>query len=440
MDAPKMTCLVQEKLTPRAIVAALDLHIVGQQDAKRAVANAYRYRLRRLRVSEDLRKEISPKNILMVGSTGVGKTEIARRLARLVSAPFIKVEATKFTEVGYVGKDVDSIIRDLVEDALIKVRTQAYEEVEYQANMHALNRVCMALKQRELSEQDDEALMRALEAGEYDELEVDIEVQAGAVGYEIVMPQGMEELSQHLQQLMQAVHSDRVVQRRMTVKKAIALLRDEESAKLLNEDELRQRAIQLTEEEGIVFIDEIDKVVRSDQYHGDVSREGVQRDLLPLLDGTVVNTKYGNVSTDHILFIASGAFMNSHPRDMLSELQGRLPISVTLHPLTQQDFERILKEPQNSLVKQYQALLATEGVEVVFHDDALVRIAELAAHLNSVQENIGARRLQALMEMLLDQLSFEAEQHEGQLVTIDRAYVDAHTSCDPVRDERHWIL
>lgn len=433
-------------MTPRAIVAELDKHVIGQADAKRAVANAIRNRMRRLQVPHPMKEEILPKNILMIGSTGIGKTEIARRLAVLTDSPFVKVEATKFTEVGYVGKDVDSIIRDLVEDAFIKERDKAYETVNKQAKKNVLSRVIDALKLKEDFEKiskelssDAQNIEEDLYNGLYDDVVIEIDVQ-GSLGFEVVVPHGMEEISNHIQQLMQTVQSERSVKRKMTVKKALEVLQEEESSKLLNEEDIKQSAVRMAEQQGIVFIDEIDKVVRSNQFHGDVSREGVQRDLLPLLDGSVVSTKFGNIKTDYILFIASGAFMNNQPSDMLSELQGRLPICVKLDSLHKEDFIRILLEPKNSLVKQYQSLMLTEGVDLNFNDDAIDRIAEISCYMNSNFENIGARRLQTVMEKLLDTLSFEAESYCGQSVVIDRHYVDKYIEEEYSGKNSDWIL
>lgn len=433
-------------LSPQEIVSELDKHVIGQNAAKRAVANAIRNRMRRLCVSDPMKQEILPKNILMIGSTGIGKTEIARRLAALTDSPFIKVEATKFTEIGYVGKDVESIIRDLVEDAFLKIRIKAIEEIEVLAKRNALPRILEALQLMDdfdeisdrLSSKTD-SLEEDVLRGLFDEVEIEIDVQ-GSMGFEIMVPHGMEEISQHMQQLMQAVQSDKSMKRKMPLKKAFEVLQDEESSKLLNEDDLKMRAVKLTEEQGIVFIDEIDKVVRSNQHHGDVSREGVQRDLLPLLDGTIVSTKYGNIKTDYILFIASGAFMNNQPSDMLSELQGRLPISVRLDSLSKDDFIKILSVPQNSLVKQYQALLLTEKVTLEFKDDALERIAEISCDMNERHENTGARRLQTILEKLLDTLSFEAEAFAGKTVVVDSQYVDEHVPKDVVNTDEDWIL
>jgi len=426
-------------LTPKEIVSALDKHVIGQPQAKRAVANAIRNRMRRLRVPLEMQREISPKNILMIGSTGIGKTEIARRLAMLIEAPFVKVEATKFTEVGYVGKDVDSIIRDLVEDALHKVRAKALVDVRVEADKRALERVETCLKQlASLDGIESQDIQARILAKEFDHVEIEFDVQS-SMGVEIMVPHGMEEVSHQLQNLFQSVQSERSVKRKMNVEHAMKFLQDEESHKLINEEDIKTAAVKLAGEQGIVFIDEIDKVVRSN-HHGDVSREGVQRDLLPLLDGTVVNTRYGNISTDFILFIAAGAFMNCQPTDMLSELQGRLPIQVKLQPLVREDFIKILRDPENSLIKQYQALLKTEAVDVVFTEDALDTLADFAVAMNAQGENIGARRLQTIMEMLMDDLSFTAEAHQDHEVVIDRAYVEKYVQMGEQSRDADWIL
>lgn len=434
-------------LTPKTIVLELDKYVIGQSEAKRSVANAIRNRMRRLQVELPMKLEISPKNILMIGSTGIGKTEIARRLALLTDSPFVKVEATKFTEVGYVGKDVDSIIRDLAENAFIKVRALAHKEVQLTAKKNLIPKIIEALQ---LMEGFDELLKERcphsnsiedeLLAGLFDDVEIEIDVQQGSLDFEVVVPHGMEEISQHMQQIMHAVQSDRSTKKKMLVKKAFELLQEEESEKLLNDEDLKVQAVRLAEEQGIVFIDEIDKIVGSRQLQGDVSREGVQRDLLPLLDGSTVSTKFGNVKTDYVLFIAAGAFMDNQPSDMLPELQGRLPICVKLNALTQEDLIRILREPENSLIKQYQALLKTEGVVLEFMDEAVERIAEISCDMNANHENIGARRLQTVMEKLLDALSFEAESYEGTSVVIDRSYVDKHVVFDPPANDNDWVL
>ena len=438
-----MENLFLKDMTPQEIVTELDKHVIGQAEAKRAVANAIRNRMRRLQVPEKMRKEISPKNILMIGSTGIGKTEIARRLAMLIEAPFVKVEATKFTEVGYVGKDVDTIVRDLVEDAFQKVRAKAFLAVKAEANRRATVRILgylSALDGITYKENSEEfsAFKEKLLNKAFDHVEIEFEAHS-PVGIEIMVPHGMEEVSQQLQNLFQTVHNDRSVKRKMVVEKALKFLQEEEAHKLINEEDIKSTALQLASEQGIVFIDEIDKVVRSN-HHGDVSREGVQRDLLPLLDGTVVNTRYGNVHTDFILFIASGAFMNSRPSDMMSELQGRLPIHVKLQPLVKDDFMKILQDPQNSLIKQYQALMLTEEVDVVFEQDAVESLADFAYAINTQSENIGARRLQTIMEMLMDDLSFTAEQYRGQRIVIDRAYVENKVRLGEVSRDTDWVL
>jgi ATP-dependent HslUV protease ATP-binding subunit HslU len=424
------------EMTPQAIVQELDKHIVGQAEAKRAVAIALRNRWRRMHVTDTLREEITPKNILMIGPTGVGKTEIARRLARLANAPFIKVEATKFTEVGYVGRDVESIIRDLV-DAAIKMTRQAEltkvrERAEKAAEERILN--CLLPQASNWSPDDDtpesvtrQKFRQKLRDGELDDKEIEIEVQASAVGVEIMAPPGMEEMSSQLQNLFQNMHSQRTRSRKLKIRDAAALLRDEEAAKMVNEDDIKLRAVAAVEQNGIVFLDEIDKICRRSDYSGpDVSREGVQRDLLPLVEGCTVSSKYGTVRTDHILFIASGAFHLSKPSDLIPEMQGRFPIRVELNALAVDDFVRILTEPDASLTEQYTALLATEGVALQFTPDGLARIAEISWEVNERNENIGARRLHTVLEKLLEDISFKATELHGQTVTIDGDYVDAH--------------
>jgi ATP-dependent HslUV protease ATP-binding subunit HslU len=417
----------------------LDKHIIGQDAAKRAVAIALRNRWRRLRVDPALRNEITPKNILMIGPTGVGKTEIARRLAKLADAPFLKVEATKFTEVGYVGRDVESIIRDLADAAIKMVREQEMAKVQDQAALAAEDRVLDVLlpePQRDPWETDAtpvhaesptrERFRRKLRDGELDDREIELEVSGATLGVEIMAPPGMEEMTSQLQSLFQNLGAGRKKRRKLRIKDALALLRDEEAAKRVNEEDLKLRAVELVEQQGIVFIDEIDKVASRSDYGGpDVSREGVQRDLLPLVEGCTVSTKQGMVRTDHILFIASGAFHLAKPSDLVPELQGRLPIRVELDALSSADFTRILTEPDASLTTQYQALLATEGVTLEFTPDGIARIAEIAWQVNERTENIGARRLHTVMERLLEDVSFSATDDTGR-VLIDAAYVDRH--------------
>ena len=428
------------QMTPREIVAELDRHIISQADAKRAVAIALRNRWRRMQVSEDLRNEITPKNILMIGPTGVGKTEIARRLAQLANAPFIKVEATKFTEVGYVGKDVESIIRDLVDMSVKMTREQAMERVRSLAEDAAWDRILDLLlpKPRSIGfanepqpeSQDDSAtrqkMRRKLLAGELDEREIEFEVNA-QLGVDIMTPPGMEEMASQLQGMFQNLGNQKTQKRKMKIGDAYAVLVEEEAAKLVNEEEIKQQALENAEQNGIVFVDELDKVAKRSEYQGaDVSREGVQRDLLPLVEGCTVSTRYGMIKTDHILFIASGAFHLSKPSDLIPELQGRLPIRVELRALNADDFQRILTEPRASLTQQYGALMETEGVQLTFTDDAVARIAEIAFKVNESTENIGARRLHTVMERLLDTLSYDAPDRSGDTIELDACYVDEH--------------
>ena len=420
-------------MTPREIVHELDKHIIGQQDAKRAVAIALRNRWRRMQVPADMRNEITPKNILMIGPTGVGKTEIARRLARLANAPFIKVEATKFTEVGYVGRDVESIIRDLVDVSIKLYREQALKSVTHRAMEAAEERILDALlppargTDNETGNSNTRQIFRKkLREGELDDKEVEIDLAATPVGVEIMAPPGMEDMTSQLQNMFSSLSSGKTRKSKLTVKQAFKQLQDEEAAKLINEEEIKTRAIEAAEQNGIVFIDEIDKVARRGQTSGaDVSREGVQRDLLPLIEGCTVTTKHGLIKTDHILFIASGAFHLSKPSDLIPELQGRLPIRVELTALTPDDFERILTEPRASLTEQQQALLATEGVDLQFTPDGIRRIAETAWEVNERTENIGARRLHTILERLLEDISFDAGNGQKS-VEVNAAYVESH--------------
>jgi len=434
------------EMTPREIVQELDKHIIGQNAAKRAVAIALRNRWRRQQVADaELRNEITPKNILMIGPTGVGKTEIARRLARLANAPFVKVEASKFTEVGYVGRDVDSIIRDLVDVAVKNTRMQEVEKVRPRAEDAAEERILDILlpPAREVgfavgdttgTRKADEGAARQrfrkmLREGELDDKEIEVEVSTAAMGVEIVAPPGMEEMTSQLQSMFQNMGGRRTRTRKVRVREAKKLLAEEEAARFINEDDLKLRAVQRAEQHGIVFIDEIDKIAgRSETQGPDVSREGVQRDLLPLVEGSTVTTKYGMVKTDHILFIASGAFHLAKPSDLIPELQGRLPIRVELDGLGVEDFVRILTEPDASLTEQYAALLSTEGVKLSFTADGVRRLAEVAWQVNEKTENIGARRLHTVMERLLEQISFEAADRSGDEVNVDATYVDQHLS------------
>ena len=440
------------EMTPREIVQELDKHIIGQAAAKRAVAIALRNRWRRMQVADEgLRNEITPKNILMIGPTGVGKTEIARRLARLADAPFIKVEATKFTEVGYVGRDVDSIVRDLADVAVKMTRTREMEKVRARAENAAEDRVLDILlpPAREVGFGAPSAEGRAgadggparqrfrkkLREGELDEQEIEVELSQPAMGVEIFAPPGMEEMTSQLQSMFQNLGGRRPRPRRVKVREAMKLLTEEEAARLVNDDDVKARALQRVEQNGIVFLDEIDKIAgRSEARGPDVSREGVQRDLLPLVEGSTVSTKYGAVRTDHILFIASGAFHMSKPSDLIPELQGRLPIRVELGALNAEDFVRILTEPDAALTEQYGALLGTEGLKLAFSDDGVRRIAEVAFEVNERTENIGARRLHTVMERLLETVSFEAADRGGETLVVDAAYVDRHLA-SLARDE-----
>jgi ATP-dependent HslUV protease ATP-binding subunit HslU len=428
-------------MTPREIVQELDKHIVGQDDAKRAVAIALRNRWRRVQVDEPLRSEITPKNILMIGPTGVGKTEISRRLAKLAKAPFLKVEASKFTEVGYVGREVDSIIRDLMDISVKMTREEAMTKVSHRAEDAAEERILDALLPRpsrgvgiaadgDTGHDDSETrqkFRKMLREGKLDDKEIEIDFLAIPVGVEIMAPPGMEEMTSQLQGMFQNLSGGRQRTKKLKVKAALKLLTDEEAAKMLDEEEIKSQALESVEQHGIVFIDEIDKVARRSETLGaDVSREGVQRDLLPLVEGSTVNTKYGMVKSDHILFIASGAFHVSKPSDLIPELQGRFPIRVELKSLTTEDFVRILTEPDASLTSQYTALISTEDVSLEFTESGVQRIAEVAFHVNESTENIGARRLHTVMERLLETVSFEASDKSGSQVQINAGYVDDH--------------
>lgn len=429
-------------MTPREIVAELNQHIIGQDEAKRAVAIALRNRWRRSQIADpEMRDEILPKNILMIGPTGVGKTEISRRLARLVEAPFIKVEATKFTEVGYVGRDVESIIRDLADSALKQAREAEMAKVEHLAEEAAEERILDALlppardsfsEEQTTADKDSSArqsFREKVRRGELDDTTIEVELSASPVGVEIMAPPGMEEMTSQLQGLFQNMGRDNKQTRKLTIKNAKRVLLEEEAASMINEDDLKAKTVENVEQNGIVFLDEIDKVTRrSDQNSGggDVSREGVQRDLLPLVEGCTVFTKYGMIKTDHILFIASGAFHVAKPSDLIAELQGRLPIRVEMKALTADDFVRILTEPSNSLTEQYTALMATESVELKFNKKGVRRIAEAAWHVNERTENIGARRLYTVMERLLETISFEATDRDGDKIMVDDKYVDKY--------------
>ncbi|WP_053290470.1 HslU--HslV peptidase ATPase subunit [Escherichia coli] len=426
------------EMTPREIVSELDKHIIGQDNAKRSVAIALRNRWRRMQLNEELRHEVTPKNILMIGPTGVGKTEIARRLAKLANAPFIKVEATKFTEVGYVGKEVDSIIRDLTDAAVKMVRVQAIEKNRYRAEELAEERILDVLippaknnwgqtEQQQEPSAARQAFHKKLREGQLDDKEIEIDLAAAPMGVEIMAPPGMEEMTSQLQSMFQNLGGQKQKARKLKIKDAMKLLIEEEAAKLVNPEELKQDAIDAVEQHGIVFIDEIDKICKRGESSGpDVSREGVQRDLLPLVEGCTVSTKHGMVKTDHILFIASGAFQIAKPSDLIPELQGRLPIRVELQALTTSDFERILTEPNASITVQYKALMATEGVNIKFTDSGIKRIAEAAWQVNESTENIGARRLHTVLERLMEEISYDASDLSGQTITIDADYVSKH--------------
>jgi ATP-dependent HslUV protease ATP-binding subunit HslU len=440
-------------LTPKEIVQELNKHIVGQHDAKKAVAVALRNRWRRMQVPETLRKEITPKNILMIGPTGVGKTEIARRLAKLANAPFVKVEATKFTEVGYVGRDVEWIVRELIEAAIKNIREQEIIQVTAQAEAAAEERILNTLLPRmndpfeteNIEETEGPArqkFRRELREGKLNETEIDIEVAANNLSVDIMAPPGMEELTNQLQSMFQSINTEKLKRRKMKVKDALKQIKEEEASKLLNEDEIRIKAIESVEENGIVFLDEIDKITGRQESRGpDISREGVQRDLLPLIEGTTVSTKYGSIKTDHILFIASGAFHLSRPSDLIPELQGRLPIRVELKALTVEDFQRILTEPHASITEQYTELLATETVKIEYTPEAIAEIARIAWHVNETTENIGARRLHTIMEKLLEDISFNASEMQNTSVKIDAEYVSKHLQ-PLIKEENlsHYIL
>ncbi len=427
-------------LTPKEIVSELDKYIIGQQEAKRAVAIALRNRWRRMQLKSPLRDEIMPKNILMIGPTGVGKTEIARRLAKLADAPFIKVEATKFTEVGYVGRDVESIIRDLVDMAIKMMREKAMAKVRSQAEIAAEDRILDALlppvrgsfagEPQEPAPADSatrQLFRQKLQNGELDEKEIELEVSASPIGVEIMAPPGMEEMTNQLQSMFQNLSTERKKMRKLRVADARKILREEEAAKLIDDEDLKSRALESVEQNGIVFLDEVDKIAKRSEHSGaDVSREGVQRDLLPLIEGSTVSTKHGMVNTDHILFIASGAFHYAKPSDLIPELQGRLPIRVELQALSTDDFVRILTEPTSSLTEQYRALMSTEGLTLKFLPEGVRRIAEVAWHVNERTENIGARRLHTVLERLLEEISFEAAEHAQKTINVDAAYVDKY--------------
>jgi len=432
------------QMTPKEIVSELDKHIIGQASAKRSVAIALRNRWRRQQVDVALREEITPKNILMIGPTGVGKTEIARRLARLANAPFIKIEATKFTEVGYVGRDVESIIRDLADTAVKMTRMAEMEKVQNRAYDAAEEKILDILLPRagsgmlsDTEESTRQKMRKKLREGDLDDKEVEIDVHVAPVGVEIMAPPGMEEMTSQLQGMFQNLSTGKRKSRKMKISKALKVLQEEEAAKLVNEEDIKARAVEAVEQNGIVFLDEIDKICKRSELGGsggEVSREGVQRDLLPLVEGSTVSTKYGTIKTDHVLFIASGAFHLTKPSDLIPELQGRFPIRVELDALTAEDFVRILTEPNASLTEQYQALLATEGVSVTFAPDGIQRIAELGFQVNEKTENIGARRLHTILERLLEDISYNAPDLIEKTIVIDAAYVNGHLA-EFVQDE-----
>ncbi len=425
------------QMTPREIVSELDAHIIGQSDAKRAVSIALRNRWRRMQLNDELRQEVTPKNILMIGPTGVGKTEIARRLAKLANAPFIKVEATKFTEVGYVGKEVDQIIRDLADVSLKITREQQMSKVRFAAEEAAEERILDALlpPARTGFEEDSttadsntrQVFRKKLREGKLDDKEVEMDIAAPQVGVEIMAPPGMEEMTNQLQGMFQNLNNTPTKKRKLKIKDALKLAQEEEAAKLVNQEDLKDQAIEMAEQHGIVFIDEIDKICKRGEASGpDVSREGVQRDLLPLIEGCTVSTKHGMIKTDHILFITSGAFQVAKPSDLIPELQGRLPIRVELSALSSEDFIRILTEPNASLTEQHKALLATEGVDIEFSEDGIKRIAEAAWQVNERTENIGARRLHTVLERLMEDISYHASDRSGDSITIDAAFVNKY--------------